>query len=106
MPNKRRYFIFIDGHNKIENWLALSQDRPGFYFKFYYLQLMSLKACNLEPLVIVYYASVTKGGNIFVTEKTVKAYRKLQRCQGRKMGNEDAEDVKDLEGGEIFWQKC
>lgn len=85
MPNKRRYFIFIDGPSKTENWLALSQDRPGFYFKLYYLQLMRLEACNLEPLVPVYYVSVISGSNVIVTEKTVKAYRKFQRCQGRKM---------------------
>lgn len=72
----------------------------------YYLQLMSLKACNLEPLVPAYYEPVTKGSHIFVTENTVKAYRKLQRCQGRKRGNGDAKDVKGLEGGEISWQKC
>lgn len=30
--------------------------------------------------------------NIFVIEKTRKAYRRFQSCQGRKMGDGDIED--------------
>ena len=63
------FFIFINSPMKTEKWLALSQDRPGFEIKLYYLQLMRLWACNLESLSMYLWQS----GVTFVSEETERA---------------------------------